>query len=364
MQINAAVSRDNEASPQIETVELDDPKPGEVLVRVVAAGICHTDFLFHGAFGSNFSTKPMVLGHEGAGVIEKVGVGVRGLEVGDHVVLSGNSCGHCPSCESGRTVYCEDMVKLCWSGRRADGTSPLGQNGQPISGAFFGQSSFATHAIASERTAVKVPNDVPLHLLGPLACGMVTGAGSVLEALRLQPGQSIVVFGVGAVGLAAVMAAAIAGASQIVAVDVHEQRLELARSLGATDTVRSDSQATDALRRLRPKGFDFSLITAPPAAVFDAATACLAVEGTAGYVIPPNGDWVPNMFQLMTGGRKLQGIIGGNANPKTFIPLMIEFWRQGRFPFDRLITEFPFRDIRTAWDKYREGSVVKPVLRM
>lgn len=364
MQITAALSRTDAPAPRLEAVDLAEPRANEILVRIVATGICHTDLMFHGPFGARFSAKPMVLGHEGAGIVEAVGSAVEEFEVGDHVVLSGNSCGHCPSCHSGRTVYCDDMIKLCWSGGRGDGSSPLSQDGERVAGAFFGQSSFATHVVASVRTAVKVPRDVPLHLLGPLSCGMITGAGSVLEALRLRAGQSIVVFGAGSVGMAAIMAARIAGAARIVAVDIDPERLDLARSLGATDALLSGEGTVAALRELDPRGFDFSYVTAPPAAVFDAAVACLAVEGTAGFVLDVKGDWQPDMLQLLTGGRKLQGIIGGNANPKTFIPLLIDYWRKGLFPFDRLITEFPFERIDDAWEQFRAGKVIKPVLRM
>ena len=364
MHITAAVSRENESMPHLETVELDRPQAGEVRVRIVATGMCQSDLSFHGPFGSAFAPKPMVLGHEGAGVVEEVGLGVRSIDVGDHVVLSGSSCGHCTSCFSGRPNYCADMIKLCWSGCRADGTSPISQNGQRVSGAFFGQSSFATDVIASERTTVKVPQDVPLHLLGPLGCGILTGAGSVLEAFRLRPGQSIAIFGTGGVGLSAVMAARLAGAAQIVAIDIDEQRLELAGSLGASDLVLSNTDTLDALRRLRPAGFDFTFNTTEVVDVFNLATTCLAVEGTTGWVVPPTEPWNPDMLHLLTGGRKLQGIIGGNANPHTFIPLLIDYWRQGRFPFDRLITEFRFQEFAGAWEQFRRSKVIKPVLRM
>lgn len=363
MKITAAVSYENEAAPRLETVDLDEPGIGEMRVRIVATGICHTDLHFHGAFGSMFAPKPMVLGHEGAGVVEAIGAGIRGFEVGDHVVLSGSSCGHCPSCHASRN-YCVDMIKLNFAGMRADGTSPISRDGERLSGSFFGQSSFASHAVVSERTAVKVPRDVPLHLLGPLSCGMITGAGSVLEALNVRPGQSIVVFGIGGVGMAAIMAARLAGASSIVAVDIDERRLDVALSLGASDALLSNAQTVDGLRKLRPAGFNFSFITVQAQQVFDAATACLATEGTAGFVIEPKEPWSPDMFGLLTGGRKLQGIIGGNAKPKIFIPMLIEFWRQGRFPFDRLITEFRFDQIGEAWEQFQQGQVIKPVLRM
>lgn len=364
MRITAAVSRKNQPHPVLETLELEAPGPGEVLVRVVATGICHTDLHFHGEFGSRFAPKPMVLGHEGSGVVEAVGPGVNGLEVGDHVVMSGNSCGQCKNCLSGRPVYCVDVIKLCFCGARRNGTSPISQDGVAISGSFFGQSSFATHALASERTAVKVPKDVPLHLLGPLACGMVTGAGSVLEGFRLRPGQSIVVFGSGGVGLAAVMAAKIAGASRIVAVDIDEARLEMARSLGADDVLLSNADTLSELRALEPGGFDFSLNSTQAVPVFDMALACLALEGVAGILVEPIEPWTPDVGHLLHGGRRLQGFLGGGANPKTFIPLLIDYWRKGMFPFDRLITEFPFSEIEDAWAQFRAGKVIKPILRM
>lgn len=364
MQIKAAVSRENDAFPRLENVELEQPRAGEVRVKIAATGICHTDVHFHGAFGSMFAPKPIVLGHEGAGVVDAIGPGVRNVAVGDHVVLAGSSCGVCPSCLAGRPGYCNEMIKYCWSGSRADGTSPISCGGERVSGSFFGQSSFATHAIVAERTAIKVPNDLPLHLLGTLCCGFITGAASVLEAFRIRPGQSIAVFGTGSVGFAAIMAARLAGAVQIVAIDIEQKRLDLALELGATNAVMSDAGTVEALHQLRPGGFDFSLITAQPVEVFNAATACLATEGTAGFVVDPSGPWTPDMLQLLVRGRKLQGIIGGGADPRTFIPMLIEYWRQGRFPFDRLITEFRFEDIGDAWEQFRAGRVIKPVLRM
>lgn len=364
MQIRAAVSRTNEPFPQLEDVQLEEPGQGEVRVKVVAAGICHTDVHFHGEFGSMFAPKPMVLGHEGAGVIDAVGPGVKNIAVGDHVVLSASGCGECFCCLGGRPGYCDQMIRLAWSGSRADGTSPISQDGARISGAFFGQSSFATYAIAKETTAIKVDDDLPLHLLGTLCCGFITGAGSVLEVMRIRPGQSIAVFGTGSVGFAAIMAARLAGAKDIVAVDIEQKRLDLALELGATHALMSDASTAEELRKIRPGGFEFSFITAQPAAVFDTAFACLATLGTAAYVIDPSPDWAPNWQRVMTRGIKFQGIIGGGTNPRTFIPMLIEYWRRGQFPFDRLITEFPFEDIGEAWEQFHAGTVIKPVLRM
>ena len=363
MRIAAAVSRADTPAPQIEDVDLEAPLPDEVRVRIVATGICHTDLHCHAGRGMPIP-RPIVLGHEGAGIVEEVGTGVAGLAVGDHVVLSGASCGLCPSCRSARPTYCRDAMRLAFGGQRVDGTSPLSQNGERLAGSFFAQSSFATHAIVPERTAVKVPRDVPLHLLGPLGCGIITGAGSVIEAFRLRPGQSIAVFGVGSVGLAAIMAARIAGAARIVAVDIDRVRLDLAQEFGATEVVPSDANVDAALREIVPDGYDYSFNTTTVPAVYQAAVACLGMEGTAGFVTRPMGDYALDMARVLAGGRKIQGILGGSANPQTFIPLMIDLWRQGRFPFDRLIQTFDFADIGTAWAECHAGTAIKPVLMM
>lgn len=363
MRIAAAVSRAGTPHPAIEDVDLEAPRCDEVRVRIVATGICHTDLNCHSGRGMPVP-QPIVLGHEGAGVIEAVGDAVAGLTVGDHVVLSGGSCGLCPSCRSARPTYCRDVMKLSFGGMRGDGSSPLSQNGERLAGAFFAQSSFATHAVVPGRSAVKVDSTVPLHLLGPLGCGIITGAGSVLEAFKLRPGQSIAIFGAGSVGLAAVMAAALAGASRIVAVDIDPARLELARAVGASDTALADVDTVGPLTDIMPGGFDFTFNTTSVPAVFDAALAVLGAEGTAGYVTRPLSDWTPSLARMMARGQKLQGILGGSAAPQIYIPMLIDYWKKGRFPFDRLAATFAFDDIATAWGECAAGTAIKPILLM
>jgi aryl-alcohol dehydrogenase len=357
------VSRTGQAHPLIEDLDLEQPRADEVLIRIVATGICHTDLYCHAGHGVPVP-RPIVLGHEGAGVVEAVGSGVGGLAIGDHVVVSGASCGHCPKCRAGRPTYCRDTMRLSFGGARADGSSPLSRAGERVHGSFFAQSSFATHIVSPERSAVKVPEDLPLHTLGPLGCGIITGAGAVLEAFRLRPGDSLVVFGVGSVGMAAVMAARIAGASRIGADDIPADRLKLARDLGATETLASNDAVGGALREIEPDGFTFSFNTTTAPEVFTLGTECLAAEGTAGFVTRPRGEWTQNMTTMLASGRRLQGILGGSAAPQVFIPLLIDYWRQGRFPFERLIREFAFADIGAAWDACTRGEVLKPVLRM
>jgi len=364
MRITAAISRDGEAAPRLEEIELGGPRAGEVLVRVVAAGICHTDLRAHEG-GALPTPRPVVLGHEGAGIVEMVGEGVTHVRPGDHVVMSGSSCGHCPSCIDNHPSYCREVMPRSFGGQRMDGSSALSQGGAKVHGHFFGQSSFATHAIADARGAVPVPGDVPLDIVAPMGCGIITGAGAVLFSFALRPGQTIAIFGTGSVGLSAVMAARLAGARQIIAIDPEPSRRALAEELGATASI--DPQAGDpagAVRALLPDGVDFSFNTTTAAPVFDAALQVLAMRGVAGFVSAPRSPWTPSMFPILTGGRSVRGILGGDAAPQVAIPLMIDYWRQGRFPIDRLITHYDFARIGDAFDDCHHARSIKPVLRM
>jgi len=360
----AAVSRLGASHPQLEALEIEAPRAGEVLVRIVATGICHTDLRVHAGHGLAVP-RPIVLGHEGAGIVESVGEGVTRLAPGDHVVLSGSSCGHCTSCRNNLPSYCHEMLQRNFGGLRMDGTSALSHDGERIFGHFFGQSSFAQLAIASERTAVKVPKDVPLEILGPLGCGIITGAGAIINSLQLGAGQTLAVFGTGGVGLSAVMAARLVGAARIIAIDVLPQRLTLAQELGATDVI--DARAGDAVERIRAltgSGVDVSFNTTSSPAVFTHSLECLAMRGVAGFVTAPRGEWHPGMFPMLAHGHKLQGILGGDAAPQVFIPMLIEYYRQGRLPFDRLMRVYPFEQIGAAFTDMEQGRTIKPVLRI
>ena len=294
MKITAAVSRGNTPSPALEELDLEEPRPGEMRIRLVATGICHTDLHEH---PGRHSPHPIVLGHEGAGVVEKLGEGVSGFEVGDHVILSGNSCGACPSCRANRPTYCDLAMPLCFGGQRLDGSTSL--EGGAVHSHFFGQSSFATHCLVPQRTAVKMDKDLPLEKLGPLGCGVVTGAGAVIEALKVGYGDTIAVFGTGGVGLSAVMAARLVGARRIVAVDISRERLELARELGATDCIPADEDGVAGkIRAVTGRGVDFTFNTTTVPDVHSMALEVLAMNGTAGFVAAPRGDWSPKMFAM------------------------------------------------------------------
>ena len=361
MKATAAVARRAHAPLSIETLDLEEPRADEVLVRVVATGICHTDLHEH---PGRHAPQPIVLGHEGAGVVEALGPGVRGFEAGDHVILSGNSCGRCPSCLANRPTYCDLAMPLCFGGKRLDGSTAFRCGDAAVHSHFFGQSSFATHTVVPERTAVKVDRSLPLEKLGPLGCGVITGAGAVIEALHVGYGDSIVIFGAGGVGLSAVMAAKLVGARHIVAVDVNGERLALARELGATHAFQSDDDAVKQIRAVTGRGLRYSLNTTTVPAVHTMALEVLAMNGTSAFVAAPRGPWAPPMFPMLAGGRQLRGILGGDAHPGLFLPQLIDYWRQGRFPFDRLLTFYRFDEIARAFDDVHHGRVIKPVLLM
>lgn len=359
MRATAAVLRAADAPYRMEEVTLDEPGMGEVLVRIVGVGLCHTDLLPRVAPGMPL---PIIPGHEGAGVVEAVGAGVHDVAVGDHVVLSFTSCGSCTGCLAGRPAGCDTFFARNMSGRRLDGsTSAVDANGTRIAARWFGQSSFATHSVVAARDVVKVDSALPLETLGPLGCGIQTGAGAVLNSLAVEAGSSFAVFGAGGVGLSAVMAARVAGAARIVAVDLNPARLDLAAELGATHVIAGDSG--DLARQLRKAtgGADYALDTTGVPAVISAAIEALQPAGVCGLVGVQQGDLRINPMHLAT-GRTIRGIIEGDAVPRLFIPRLIELWRQGRFPFDTLIETFPLEAINDAERAMHTGKVVKPVL--
>src|SRR6202167_5197651 len=280
MQIKAAVVKEKSGPFVIEPLELCEPRADELIVRVVASGMCRTDL--HGRDVYFASPYPAVYGHEGAGVIHAVGSAVRSFAPGDHVVMSYPWCGTCENCEQGLHSYCVDAFPLKMDGTRSDGSTLLSKDGAPIYSAFFQQSSFGTFALTQERYTVKVRKDAPLELLGPLACSGQTGAGAVFNVMRPKPGESLAVFGVGAVGLSALMAAKIAGCDPIIAVDIHAQRLALARELGATHTIDHGACAdvVAAIRAIAGRGVRYSLDTSALPAVFREAVDSLMPGGT------------------------------------------------------------------------------------
>ncbi|WP_351237411.1 NAD(P)-dependent alcohol dehydrogenase [Streptomyces sp. NPDC002133] len=365
MRIRAAVTEGASKAFAIEELELEGPRDDEVLVRLVATGICQTDA--HARNGHTPAPLPIVLGHEGAGVVERVGRAVTGLHPGDHVVMSYQSCGHCPQCLSGNPAYCAQTLTANFSGARLDGTRGLRRTGAAagqVSGHFFGQSAFATYALATERNTVKVGKDAPLELLGPLGCSLQTGAGAVLNAFAVPAGGTIAIFGVGAVGFGALMAAHLAGASTIIAVDINTQRLALAGELGATHTVDAgQADVAEAIRDITSGGVGYVLDTTGRAEMLALAVASLRPMGEVGLVAGGAPDAAVPAGGLAL-GKSVRGIVQGDAVPQLFIPKLTQLYQSGRFPIDRLVRFYEFDDIDAAFADAARGDVVKPVLRI
>lgn len=352
--IRGAVLRTPGGPLSIETLELDGPRADEILVRIVASGICHTDIDFCDTWDAG--DTPVVLGHEGAGVVDEVGSRVKLVKPGDHVVLSYQSCGRCGQCKSGLPTDCERFWDLNFGFERLDGSNALHLSG--VRGHFFGQSSFATHSLVTSRNLVKVSEDLPLEVLAPLGCGLQTGAATVMNALQVSEEAGIAVFGTGAVGLAALMAARIVHAHPIIGVDRVPHRLELARELGATHVI--DTRQDDVPDRIAEisEGVDFVVETTGDWGLHQAAIDVLKPHGTVALLAGGGGT------RTLTEGRKIIGIIQGDAVPQRFIPQMIDFYRQGLFPFDRLIRFYDFSEINQAIADAKSGYTIKPVLKM
>jgi len=361
MQITAALTYAPDAPFELQEVELDDPRDDELLVRMVAAGICHTDLGVKAAWPAD--AGPLVLGHEGAGVVEAVGAGVSDLAPGDHVLLSYRSCRECASCSAGHVSYCERFRELNAVGVRPDGSTTMRRNGTPVHGSFFGQSSFATHALAYASNTVKVDDGLDLTVAAPLGCGIQTGAGAVLNVLRPAPGSSFAVYGAGGVGLAGLMAAVHLGVETVIAVDPVPVRRELALQLGATHALDPrEGDVVAAIQDLTRGGADAAFdTTGIPPVIVDAAKA-LGRLGTLALVGTGEALAMLDIKDLIRGGKSVRGVMEGDADPIEFVPQLIELLQQGRLPIERMILSYPFAEINRAVADARSGATIKPVL--
>jgi aryl-alcohol dehydrogenase len=362
MKVTAAVVRKKGGPFLIEELELEEPREDEVLIRVVACGLCHTDLVARDQYLP--VPLPGVFGHEGAGVVAKVGPRVTKVSVGDHVAMSFLSCGSCPSCKKGVPTHCDVFLPSNFAGQRLDGSTTLRKGTEVIHGSFFGQSTFASHALASERNVVRVPKDIPLEMLGPLGCGIQTGAGGVINSLKARPGSSIAVFGAGSVGISAIMAAIVSGCTTIIAVDINERRLETAKSFGATMTLNSAQvNPVEEIQKITG-GVDYALECTGIPSVLRQAFDSLCMGGKCGLIgAAPAGTEVSLNMQNILNGRSLIGIVEGDSIPEIFIPQLIELYKQGRFPFDRMVTYYPFADINKAAEDSEKGKALKAILK-
>lgn len=348
----------------VHGIELGDPRPGEVLVRYTSTGLCHTDLFARDVFHQH-NFPPAIYGHEGTGVVEAVGAGVTEFAEGDRVMASYTSCGQCNTCLTGRPFNCVRFNDINFALARGDGSYKATRDGQPVGASFFGQSSFATHGLVAERDLAKVPEWVEPedeHLLGPLGCGVQTGAGAILNVLKPGPTDSIVISGTGAVGLSGLMAAVASGVGTIIAVDVVEERLTLAKELGATHVINGrDANQVEQIQDLTHGGATHAFDTTAIAPVLTRLVDSLAWGGRLGIVGAAPGMTI-DLLPVMQLGRQIQGIVEGSSVPRVFIPQLLELRRQGRFPLEKLVRTYPFAELEGAIAGTKSGEAVKAVL--
>ncbi|MEU0312870.1 NAD(P)-dependent alcohol dehydrogenase [Nocardioides sp. NPDC006273] len=365
MRTTAAVLDSQKSQFTVEEVEIDEPRAGEVLVRLIASGVCHTDAVAQQ--GDLPFPAPGVLGHEGVGRIEALGDGVTGHEIGDTVMLGWPWCGRCRNCLAGQPRYCMQLAPLLIGGGRTDGSTSLRKlDGSPLHSHFFGQSSFAHHAIVDPSSLVPISTTAPTEAVGVLACGIATGAGAVLNTLQLGPGDSLVVFGGGAVGLAAVMAARLTPTTTIVVVEPNPVRRELALKLGATEVI--DPGAVDVVPTIHEicKGTaDAALDCTGIPAVIRQTIDSVGMLGTAVLIgaAPAGAEFSADHLTTLW-GKRIVGTLGGESQSPRFVPALLALHDQGRFPFTDLIQYFPLTEINEAMEASKHGDVVKPVLRL
>jgi aryl-alcohol dehydrogenase len=363
MKIEAAVVFEKGQPFQIKEIDLDSPKEGEVLVKIAACGICHTD----DAARQQIIPVPLpaVFGHEGCGVVEDVGPGVTSFKKGDRVGFSYSFCGTCEACQTGKPFGCEEIRRLNFSGAQFDGSKRLHINGQEVS-SFFGQGAFATYSIVHVNNLIRVPNDIPLEMIAPLGCGIQTGAGAILNYLKPVPDSSIIITGCGSVGLSAVMAAKIAGCTTVIGCDVVDSRLEMAKALGATHTINSKNveSVVAEVKKLTRTGTDYAIDCTGIGACVRQSLNCTRNLGVCVVLGATEELTIHVENELMSPGRMLVGLVEGCSIPQIFIPKLLSYYQKRMFPFDRLITYFDFKDIEKAFEDTHQGKVIKAVLRM
>lgn len=374
MRIRAALLRDMGAKRPYATskplavaeVELEGPGPGEVLVKVAAAGLCHSDLSV--IEGNRPRPMPMVLGHEAAGIVEEVGAGVDDLAPGDHVVMVFvPSCGHCAPCAEGRPALCEPGAAANGAGTLLSGARRLTCDGAPVNH-HIGVSAFAEYATVSRRSLVKIDRDLPLDEAALFGCAVLTGVGAVVNTARMPAGASVAVIGLGGVGLSALLGALAAGARQVVALDLSDEKLGLARQLGATDTVNAGSpDAVEAARSATAGGVEFAFEMAGSVKAMELAYAVTRRGGTTVTAgLPPPGHVFPlPQVNLVAEERTVKGSYIGTCVPSRDLPRYIELYRRGRLPVDRLMSaHLTLDEINLGFDRLADGQAVRQVITM
>ncbi|KAJ6088710.1 Polyketide synthase enoylreductase [Penicillium sp. IBT 16267x] len=367
---------DSPGSPFVlQDVVLDEVRPHEVLIEMKYTGLCHTDIVVQkGAIP--VGNYPAVLGHEGAGIVRRVGSAVKDktLGEGDQVFLSFTTCNKCTQCDEGRHGFCRQFTNINFAGARgmSAADSPISStSGQPIRGQFFGQSSLSKLAIVAETSVVKVPSssglsDADLAALAPLGCGYLTGAGTVFNVLKPKPSSRFVVLGVGAVGLSAMMAARAQGVETVIAVDIVDAKLELAKSLGASHTLNTKSVPglAEGLHEMFPDGVDHIIDTTGVVPLLQSSIKALGHEGVLAIVgVAPGGSSLTiDPLEFMLSCKRIVGSIEGSADPAQILPQLIDLYKQGKFPVDKLAKIYKADSIEQALNDLHSGIIIKPVI--
>lgn len=349
---------------KIEEVDLAPPGDGEILVKVAAAGLCHSDLSV--IDGARPRPTPMALGHEAAGIVEECGPGVTDLKSGDHVVMVFvPSCGHCLPCAEGRPALCEPGAAANNAGTLTSGARRITLNGQPVNH-HMGVSAFSEYAVMSRRSVVKIDQSLPLTEAALFGCAVLTGVGAAINTADVKPGDSVAVIGLGGVGLNALLGARLAGADKIVAIDLHEEKLDLARQLGATDAVNAgDENAVEQVKDLTGGGVDVALEMAGAVAAMDLSYRVTKRGGatvTAGLSHPSQNFSVQHV-NIVAEERTIKGSYIGSCVPLRDIPRFIALYQQGRLPVDRLLSDtVGFDGLNAAFDSLADGHAVRQVL--
>lgn len=348
----------------IEDLTLDEPRQGEVLVRIAASGVCHSDY--HVMTGTTKHPMPCVCGHEGAGVVEAVGAGVTRVREGDHVVLSwAPDCGHCFYCQHGKPNLCDTFTDPIWAGVMLDGTPRLHWKGQPVYH-YCGLATFAPYAVVPQESCIPIPADVPLNVASLVGCGVATGVGAAIYTAGVRPGESVVVYGCGGVGLNILQGAALCGASTIIAVDTNPVKMALARDFDATHTLMAGANTLHAIRELTGgRGADHVFEAVGLPAIQEAALEAVRPGGTLTLVgLSPMGSGTNLPGAIITRQEKvIKGSYYGSVSPRRDFPLLIDLYQAGKLRLDRLISkEYPLEQINAAYDAMLSGEVARGVI--
>jgi S-(hydroxymethyl)glutathione dehydrogenase / alcohol dehydrogenase len=367
MKTRAAVAWEAGKPLEIETIDLDGPKEGEVLLRNVATGVCHTDaFTLSGEDPEGIF--PAILGHEGGAIVEEIGAGVQSVKIGDHVIpLYTPECGKCKFCTSGKTNLCQAIRATQGKGLMPDGTSRFSKDGREIFH-YMGTSTFSEYTVLPEIAVARISAEAPLEKICLLGCGITTGIGAVLNTAKVEPGATVAVFGLGGVGLSAIQGASMAKASRIIAIDINPDKFELARQMGATDTINPkdyDGPIQEVLVDMTDGGVDYSFECVGNVKLMRAALECCHKGWGESVIVGVAGagqEICTRPFQLVT-GRVWRGTAFGGCKGRSQLPGMVDQYMKGEIKVDEFITHtMPLEDINKAFDLMHEGKSIRSVV--